>query len=120
MCIRDSHGAVALNEAQGQRPGLITGSRLHGGNRGGGVNQRRHHQNGQENQENGGDDRADPDGDFAGVQGQNQYDGEEDHGENQQGNGLGRARTQHGGDAYGERGGRASGNGEAGADGRCV
>jgi len=112
------HGVIALNEAQRKRPGLITGGRLHVGNGGGGIDQRRHHQNGEEDQKDGGDDLTDPDGDLAGAQRQNQHDGEEDHGEDQQRGGLGCASAQHGRDAHGEGSGRASGDGEAGADGQ--
>ena len=110
------HGAVAFHEAGEESTGLISCCRFHGRYLGAGIQQGGDDQDGQECQEQGIDDLADPDGDARGPQGEEQHQSEENGGKDQQSqSGI---VSQHRLDAGGEGGGGTSGNGKEGTDGQ--
>ena len=75
------HGAVALDKA-GEQGAIVIGTvRLHHGDGSAGSAQGGDHQNGQEDQEQGIDDLADPDGDAGGPQREKQNQCKKDQGE---------------------------------------
>ena len=111
------HGAVALNKAGEQSAGFIGRIGRDTGDLSGGAQQGGDDQNGQEDQKNGVDDLADPDGNTCRPERKQQNHGEKDQRENQERQRF-RTASQHGGDAGGKGGGGASGNGKARADGQ--